>query len=249
MQYDDLVAALRAAGCVFAEEEATLLLADGRDVGDLAARRAAGEPLEVVLGWAAFRGLRLQVAPGAFVPRRRTELLAGEAIRRLHPGDVAVELCCGVAPVAAALLAEVPGADVWAADVDPAALAVARRNVPADRAVEGDLFSALPTWLRGRVQVLAANTPYVPASEIELLPAEARLHEPRHTLDGGPDGLALLRRIAAEAPEWLAPGGHLLIEVSEQQLPTAVDVVSRRGLEPSAARDDDLGAVVAIGRR
>jgi release factor glutamine methyltransferase len=249
MQYDDLVATLRAAGCVFAEEEATLLLADGRDVGHLVARRASGEPLERVLGWAAFRGLRLHVGRGVFVPRRRTELLAGEAIRRLRAGEVAVELCCGVAPVAAAVLAEVPDVDVWAADVDAAAVAAARRNIPPDRVREGDLFTAVPDRLRGRVRVLAANTPYVPSGELDFLPAEAREHEPRSTLDGGPDGLHLLRRIAAAAPDWLAPGGHLHIEVSERQLPVALDVFAASGLSPGSATDDDLGAVVAIGRR
>ncbi|HET9498703.1 MAG TPA: putative protein N(5)-glutamine methyltransferase [Marmoricola sp.] len=248
MEYDEAVAQLRAAGCVFAEEEAQLLLADGREPLALLTRRVAGEPLEQVLGWAAFLGLRLVVAAGAFVPRRRTELLATEAIRRLPPGGVAVELCCGVAPVAAAILAASPRAEVWAADADPAAVALARRNLPAGNVVEGDLFAPLPATLRGRVDVLAANTPYVPSDEVRLLPPEARDHEPLTTLDGGPDGLALLRRIASVATEWLAPRGHLLIEVSERQLPTALEVFGSHDLDPGVARDDDLGAVVVTGQ-
>lgn len=238
--------ALRAAGCVYAEDEAALLLADGRDVDSLVARRVAGEPLEQVLGWADFRGLRVRVAAGVFVPRRRTELLAGTAIGLLAPGRTAVELCCGAAPVAAAIAAEVPGVRVHAADVDPVAVACARTNVGS--VFEGDLLDALPASLRGRVDVLAANTPYVPSEEVRLLPPEARDHEPSHTLDGGPDGLAMLRRIAAEAPGWLAPGGHLLIEVSERQLPVAVSVFASAGLEPSSVHDEEPGATVVVGR-
>lgn len=247
-RYDDVVATLRAAGCVFAEDEAQLLLEADGDVEALVARRAAGEPLEWVLGWAEFADLRIVVRPGVFVPRRRTELLAAQAITRLRPASVAVELCCGAAPVAAAILEEVPFVEVHAADVDPVAVACARENVPNGNVHEGDLFDALPASLRGRVDVLVANTPYVPSDEVALMPAEAREHEPRFTLDGGPDGLALLRRISASAADWLAPGGSVLIEVSERQLPAASAVFEADGLVPSAAADDELGATVVIGR-
>lgn len=240
----DIIETLRAAGCVYAEDEAALLLADGRPVHQLVTRRVAGEPLEQVLGWAAFQGLRIAVAPGVFVPRRRTELLAGTAIGAM--GQVAVELCCGAAPVAAAILAEVPGAVVHAADVDPVAVACARANVPS--VFEGDLFAALPGDLRGRIDVLAANTPYVPTDEVRFLPPEARDHEPSYTLDGGADGLALLRRIAAEAPAWLAPAGHLLIEVSDRQLPVATAVFEAAGLRPGSVHDEELDATVVVGR-
>jgi release factor glutamine methyltransferase len=239
---------LRAAGCVFAEDEARLLLDAGGDTRTLVARRIAGEPLEWVLGWAEFADLRIVVQPGVFVPRRRTELLAAQAIARLRPASVAVELCCGAAPVAAAILAEVPFVEVHAADVDPAAVACARENVPNGLVHEGDLYDALPPTLRGRIDVIVANTPYVPTDEVALMPVEARDHEPRATLDGGPDGLALLRRISASAAEWLAPGGWVLIEVSERQLPTASAVFDAAGLVPSAASDGELGATVVIGR-
>lgn len=239
----DLVSALRAAGCVYAEEEAALLLADGRPVDELAARRIAGEPLELVLGWAEFRGLRVRVAPGVFVPRRRTELLASTGVAL--GGRTAVELCCGAAPIATALIAAgVP--EVHAADIDPVAVACARTNVPS--VFEGDLFEALPGDLRGRIDVLVANTPYVPSDEVRFLPPEARDHEPSYTLDGGPDGLALLRRIAAEAPAWLAPGGHLLIEVSDRQLATAEEVFADAGLTPGSRHDEDLDATIVVGR-
>lgn len=246
--YDHVVATLRAAGCVFAEEEADLLLQADGDLRALVARRVAGEPLEWVLGWAQFADLRLVVRPGVFVPRRRTELLAAQAVARLRPASVAVELCCGAAPVAAAILEEVPFVEVHAADVDRVAVACARENVPNGNVHEGDLYDALPASLRGRIDVLVANTPYVPSDEVALMPVEARDHEPRATLDGGPDGLALLRRISAAATEWLAPGGWVLIEVSERQLPTALSVFEADGLTASSARDDDLGATVVVGR-
>jgi release factor glutamine methyltransferase len=190
----------------------------------------------------------VSVAPGVFVPRRRSELLAAEAIARLRPASVAVELCCGAAAIAAVILEEVPFVDVHAADIDPVAVACARENLPNGNVHEGDLFDALPGELRGRIDVLVANTPYVPSDEVALMPPEARDHEPRHTLDGGPDGLALLRRISASATEWLAPGGHVLIEVSERQLPPAMAAFEADGLSASSASNDELGATVVIGR-
>jgi release factor glutamine methyltransferase len=246
-RYAATVATLRAAGCVYAEDEARLLLEADGDLDAMVARRGAGEPLEWVLGWAEFADLRVAVRPGVFVPRRRTELLTAQAIARLRPGSVAVELCCGAAPVAATILEEVPFVEVHAADIDPVAVACARDNLPNGNVHMSDLFDALPDDLRGRIDVLVANTPYVPTAEVALMPLEAREHEPRHTLDGGPDGLALLRRISATASDWLVPGGHLLIEVSERQLPPAMQVFEADGLVASSASDPDLGATVVIG--
>ncbi|MCF6745296.1 putative protein N(5)-glutamine methyltransferase [Blastococcus sp. KM273128] len=243
---------LRDAGCVFAEEEAALLAAEARDAGDLArlvARRVAGAPLEQVLGWAAFAGLRITVAPGVFVPRRRTELLVAEAVVLARPGAVVVDLCCGTGAVAAALAAAVPDLDLHAADLDPAAVACARLNLPVTPVHEGDLFTALPPGLRGRVDVLTANVPYVPTAAVALLPPEARQHEPRTALDGGADGLALARRVAAGAPEWLAPGGALLFECGEGQVPAALALVAAAGLAARQVTDDDRGAVVVVGTR
>lgn len=242
------VAALRAAGCVYAEDEARLLLDADGDLDALLARRVAGEPLEWVLGWAEFADLRIDVRPGVFVPRRRTELLAAQAIARLRPASVAVELCCGAGVIAATILEEVPFVEVHAADIDPVAVACARDNLPNGNVHQGDLFEPLPAELRGRVDVIVANTPYVPSDEVALMPPEARDHEPRHTLDGGPDGLDLLRRISSAAPDWLTPGGHVLIEVSQRQLPIAVAVFEGDGLAASSAADDELGAIVVIGR-
>ena len=213
-ELDRLVRRLRAAGCVFAEEEAGLLAEAATSVEELegwATRRAAGEPLEPLLGWVEFCGLRLAVAPGVFVPRQRTALLVDQVVALVGPGSVVVDLGCGVGAIAAAVLARVPGVEVYAVDVDPAAVACARRNLPAERVFEGDLYDALPSDLRGVVDVVAANAPYVPTEAIALMPREARDHEHRVALDGGPDGLAVQRRVIAGAPAWLRPGGHVLV--------------------------------------
>jgi release factor glutamine methyltransferase len=246
----DLVARLRAAGCVFAEDEARLLLeAAGTplELATMAARRAAGVPLEHVLGWAAFLGLRIAVDPDVFVPRRRTEFLARQAIRRARPGAAVVDLCCGSGAVAAAIAVAVPDVDLSAADIEPAAVRCARRNVHG-AVYEGDLYDALPHRLRGRVDVLVVNVPYVPSDEVAMLPPEARVYEPLVALDGGADGLDVLRRVVAAAGEWLAPGGHLLFEMSAHQTPAAVDLLHVAGLTPEVATDDDLAATVIIGR-
>jgi release factor glutamine methyltransferase len=136
-------------------------------------------------------------------------------------------------------------------DVEPAAVRCARRNLAGTggRVYQGDLYQPLPATLRGRVDVLAANAPYVPTAAIATMPPEARLHEPRVTLDGGADGLAVVRRVIAGAPGWLAPGGCLLVETSEQQAPKAVGRVADAGLIPRTARSAGLGATVVIGTR
>lgn len=248
-----VVSALRAAGCVFAEDEAELILATARSAEELTSmvdRRVAGLPLEQVLGWARFHGLRVRVEPGVFVPRRRTEFLVDQALAWMPHASVVVDLCCGSGALGAALAAALDGAEVHAADIDPAAVRCARRNLApfGGRAHEGDLYAALPPGLRGRVGVLTANVPYVPTAEVPLLPAEARDHEPLVALDGGADGLDVLRRVAAGAPGWLAPGGCLLTETSERQAPAALRAVTDAGLTARLAVSEELCAHVVIGR-
>ncbi|MFJ3307009.1 putative protein N(5)-glutamine methyltransferase [Streptomyces sp. NPDC086549] len=247
-----VVSALRAAGCVFAEDEAELILATARTPDELATmvdRRVAGLPLEHVLGWARFHGLRVHVEPGVFVPRRRTEFLVDQALARSPHASVVVDLCCGSGAVGAALAAALDGVELHAADVDPAAVRCARRNIAAygGHAHTGDLFEALPGHLRGRVGILAANVPYVPTGEVGLLPAEAREHEPLVALDGGADGLDVLRRVVTEAPEWLAPGGCLLVETSERQAAVAAEAFTRAGLITRLAVSEELYTTVVIG--
>ncbi|MFF1548448.1 putative protein N(5)-glutamine methyltransferase [Streptomyces sp. NPDC058291] len=251
---DALVLALRAAGCVFAEEEAALIVDAARNADEaeaMAARRAAGLPLEHVVGWAEFHGLRVTVGPGVFVPRRRTEFLVDQALAAAPHASVVVDLCCGSGAVAAALAASLGPVELHAADIDPVAVDCARRNLAGHggHAYAGDLFAPLPARLRGRVDILAANVPYVPTGEVPLLPAEAREHEPLTALDGGADGLDVLRRVAAEAPHWLAVGGCLLVETVERQAAAAVEAFSRAGLAVRVARDEEMSAQVIIGTR
>jgi release factor glutamine methyltransferase len=247
-----IVTRLRAAGCVFAEEEAQLLACAARTPADLVAmvdRRAAGVPLEHVLGWAEFCGLRIAVDPGVFVPRRRTEFLVHQAAELTRPGAVVVDLCCGSGAVGAALVAILDRVELYAADIDLAAVRCAWRNVAAagGRVYVGDLYEPLPATLRGRVDVLVANAPYVPTGAIGLLPPEARIHEPRVALDGGADGLDVLRRVIAAAPRWLAPGGCLLVETSERQAPQLVETFACSGLISRVAGSDERNATVVIG--
>jgi len=268
-----IVTRLRAAGCVFAEDEAGLLAATARSPADLAAmveRRVSGLPLEHVLGWAEFCGLRIAVRNGIFVPRRRSEFLVRQAAAAVvavavapapagppgQPGPgrrrpVIVDLCCGSGAIGVAVAAAVDNAELYAADIDLAAVDCARQNVASvgGHVYQGDLYDPLPATLRGRVDALVVNAPYVPTSEIALLPPEARLHEPAVALDGGVDGVDVHRRVAAGAPGWLAPDGRLLIETSARQADKTAAAMTASGLVPAITHDHDLGATVVIGSR
>jgi release factor glutamine methyltransferase len=254
-----IVATLRNAGCVFAEDEAELLISAALTPGeldDMVQRRAIGLPLEYVLGWAEFCGLRIAVEPGVFRPRPRTEFLVGEAVslarvaeRSAGQPTVVVDLCCGSGALGVALAAALPEVELYAVDLDPAAVRCARRNVAAagGQVYEGDLYEPLPTTLLGRVDLLIANAPYVPSEEIGLMPPEARLHEARMSLDGGVDGLDILRRVIVSAPRWLASSGHLLVESSKRQAPQLVETLAGAGLIPRVAASDELNATIVIG--
>lgn len=248
---DELVARLRAAGCVFAEDEAAVLratAASGAALDALVERRIAGEPLEMVVGWAEFCGLRIAVAPGVFVPRRRSEFLAETAVA-LAAGNalVVVDMCCGTGALGAALSARAQVEELHAVDIDPDAVACARRNLPHASVQEGDLFAALPARLRGQVDIMVANAPYVPSDAIALLPREARDYEHRVALDGGVDGLDLQRAVIAGAPDWLAGGGHLLVETSEAQSPVTLELMRAAGLTARLRTDDERGSTIAMG--
>jgi len=248
-----LVGRLRSAGCVFAEDEARLLAAGAEDAGELEMlleRRMTGIPLEQVLGWAAFCGLRIVVKPGVFVPRRRTEFLATRAAAIIKPGDRVVDLCCGTGAVAARILDQVQGIEVYATDIDPAAVRCAELNLAGrGTAREGDLFDALPPSIAGRINVVVVNAPYVPSDAIALMPPEARNHEPIVALDGGPDGLDLHRRIAGAASQWLASDGTLLIETSRAQRIETLAIFTAAGFTARAETSAKVDATIVVATR
>ncbi|WP_240670472.1 putative protein N(5)-glutamine methyltransferase [Actinoplanes solisilvae] len=254
---------LRAAGCVFAEDEAAILreaAADDATLNDLVGRRTLGEPLEQVVGHADFAGIRVRLRPGVFVPRVRSELLVTVAAELVtgaaEPVTLAAErkprvlldLCCGSGALGLAVRHRVPALDLYAADLDPVATACARDNGITD-VFTGDLFAPLPEKIKGSVDVLIANVPYVATAHIPLLPAEARDHEPRSALDGGPDGLEVFRRVVKGAPTWLTESGVLLSEITEAQERNALEAVRNEGLDGDVIYDEDLDARVVRARR
>ncbi|MCW3819972.1 putative protein N(5)-glutamine methyltransferase [Micromonospora sp. DR5-3] len=249
-----LVARLRAAGCVFAEDEADLLMAaadSAEALTDLVDRRVAGLPLEQLLGWAEFCGVRVAVDPGVFVPRGRTALLVASAAAVAGPAPAVLDLCCGSGAAALVLHRRLGPRWLAAADIDPVAVACARRNLaPLGVPVyQGDLFGPVPPEWRGRLDLVVANAPYVPSDAVALLPPEARLYEAPVALDGGADGLAVLRRVAVGAAEWLAPGGHLAVESSAGQAEALCGVLADAGLVPTVVHDEDLEATALTARR
>lgn len=245
----ELVVRLRAAGCVFAEEEAHVLIDSARNREELIAmveERIAGVPLEHVVGWVAFCGSRLHVRRGVFVPRRRTEAMAFEAIAGAHPGAVVLDLCCGCGALGAAVCAAVPDVELHAVDIGAEAVACTRQNVDGT-VYRGDLYAPLPNGLRGRVDVLMANAPYVPSASVALMPPEAREHEPLVALDGGPDGLDLQRRVLAGARSWLAPDGRMLIETSQRQAPAVAAEFEQHGLNPRIMHSVECDGTFVVG--
>ncbi|MEV6306713.1 putative protein N(5)-glutamine methyltransferase [Actinoplanes sp. NPDC051861] len=242
---------LRAAGCVFAEEEAAVLHEAAPDDATLEAllqRRINGEPLEQVVGYADFCGVRVRLRPGVFVPRARSALLVRVATESCPDNGVVIDLCCGSGALGLALKNRRPGIDLHATDLDPAAAECARDNLGRNVYL-GDLYEPLPERLRSRTDVILANVPYVATNHIPFLPAEARDHEPRTALDGGDDGLTVFRAVAEQATTWLVRGGLLLTEITEAQAGTALEIAHSNGLTATIATDDDLDARVIAARR
>lgn len=246
-----VVARLRAAGCVFAEDEAQILVAAAADpvaLERLVQRRVAGEPLEYITGSVEFGGLQVSVIPGVFVPRQRSLLLVEIAVELALPAATIVDMCCGSGALGSVLATRLPAATIVAADIDPVAADCARVNLAGRGQVHlGDLFDALPHELGGHIDVVVCNAPYVPTAAIATMPPEAREHEPQSTLDGGVDGLDLLRRVAVSAPRWLARPSHLVMEVGASQAHTACDIFTAAGFAASIRRDDDRGAIAVVG--
>jgi release factor glutamine methyltransferase len=244
-----IVDRLRAAGCVFAEREADLISASFPDDADREAavrRRVTGEPLEYVVGHAAFGEVDVEIGPGCFIPRARAVALVDAAGRQLNrPYLTALDLGCGVGPIAALLSLRHPTWQVHASELDETALAWARRNAQTFgfSVHAGSWWSALPDRMRGGLDLVVAHLPYVPSGQVALLPRDFRDHEDRRTVDGGVDGLDALRAVAADAIGWLAPDGLLLTQVTHAQRPTAALVAARAELTTEtvdAGRPDDV---------
>jgi release factor glutamine methyltransferase len=249
-----MVTRLRDSGSVFAEDEAKLLISTSRtldELTDMVDRRVAGLPLEYILGWTEFCGLRIVVESGVFVPRRRTEFLVQQAIAVAHSsGNIVVDLCCGSGAVGVAVVTALDHSELYAVDIEPFAVGCARRNVAdSGHVFQGDLYDPLPTDLHGRVNILVANAPYVPTEAIAMMPQEARLYEPIVALDGGNDGLEVQRRVVAEAPLWLASGGKLLMETSQRQSVKTAELFSNHGFITRVVRSDEMDATVVIGTK
>ena len=222
----------------------------------LIARRAGGEPLPLLTGHIEFYGLDLLVRPGAFIPRPSSELTVERASLKLRRkrDAIVVDVCAGAGPIALAIADEFPDAEVWALDISNEGLDQGRRNarrlsIDNVNFRAGDMYAPLPKRVAGRVDVIAAHVPYVPADELDDLPVEVREHEPIHTLTDQGDGLGLMRRAIEESVQWLKPGGWLLLEMSEDMAPKARRMCRKVGFENDGVATDDDGLSVVVEAR
>lgn len=224
----------------------------------MVARRAAGEPIPFIKGYAEFRGLELLAEQGVFVPRDSSEFLAEQAIRRLRRrrSPVAVDLATGGGTIALAVANEVPKATVVGTDLSAEAVDLARRNAKrlglSARFRRGDLFDAVPKKLRGKVDVITLHPPYVARDEMDELPDEIREWEPVHTLtDHSEDGLDLIRRAVDGSLTWLRRGGWLLMEVDPDRSRDVMPVYRAGGFrDVKSTKGGELKVTrVIVGRR
>jgi release factor glutamine methyltransferase len=260
---------------LYLEPKEAVVEAAGRRFRALVARRADHEPLQHLLGYEDFRGLRLRVTPDVLIPRPETEGLVEWALELLNEDDamsadggragaisgpplmvngqsnglpplLLADIGTGSGAIACALAAARPDARVLATDTSPAALAVAEGNVRAlgladrVRVVAGDLLEPLAGKL-GTVDVIVANAPYLPTGILPSLPREVFAFEPRQALDGGPDGMDVIRRLLTAAPAALRPGGRLVLEIGEDQAGPLAALMAAGGFVDVASRDDLRG--------
>jgi release factor glutamine methyltransferase len=269
-QLDAATMALEAAGLASARVDAEWLLAGLLGVGrvavrlDLAgtipapiaeryahavSRRARREPLQRILGWEEFRGVRVRLTDAVLVPRPETEALVEWALALLPPPGrrqlLAIDVGTGSGCIACALASERPDLDVIAVDVSPAAAAIARDNARAldlaarVRVVAADLFDGIRDL---GADLIVSNPPYLPTALLPELPPEVRIHEPTLALDGGGDGLTLIRRIVTTVRRCLRPSGALLVETSGgDQAEAAAALLRAAGWDQVAVRADLVG--------
>lgn len=226
---------------LFCQHDRPVLGAELERYRELVRRRAGGEPLQQILGETEFWSRPFKVEPGVFIPRPETERLVENCLRRLEPwrraerAPVAIEIGCGSGVIAVTLALELPRLQVYASDVNPRAVALTLRNARAlgagarVHAEVGQRFDPLPDHLRGQVDLLVSNPPYVRSGELAELPVEVREHDPSAALDGGPDGLRFYRAIASAMGDWLRPGGWVAVEIGADQGAAVRDILAASG--------------------
>jgi len=260
----EAVACLRAEGCVFAEREVDLIWScsgDDEVRTRRVAERASGTPLEYVVGCAEFAGVVVEIGPPVFVPRHRAEALVLAALTYGADRDLltVLDLGCGCGAIAAALARRRSPWQVHASDVDELALIYARRNATTYGfdVHRSNWFTQLPEGMRGRFDLVVAHLPYVPTSELALLPRDFRDHEATTAVDGGDDGLDPWRAVCASADPWLRTGGLLLTQVARHQATGAVAIAAECGwaadvaasADPTEESGEDADVVVLVAGR
>ena len=218
---------------------------DAARLAELLRRRTNGEPLQYITGIAGFSGVELFVGPGVFIPRPETETVAEVAMSHLPEGGLIVDLGTGSGAIALAIAVERQDARIYATEQSAQAFQWAEKNRSALAAgvklLRGDLFLPLSADLKGTIDVVVSNPPYVASAEARRLPTEVLDHEPPEALFAGDDGLAVIRRISTDAPEWLTEGGWLVLEIGEEQAEGATTIVRRAGFNDVAVGRDLAG--------
>ncbi len=256
---EELMAAVLGGGLDAAVRRSVLSPPQRRRYATMIARRIGGEPVAQIVGSIVFRGLELRLRRGVFGPRSSSELLAAEAVKALRSrrgSPLAVDVATGSGPVALAVAHEVPRAEVWGIDISPAAVRLGRDNarrlgISNVHFRVSDMLDALPSRMRGAVDVFTIHPPYVARAELRVLPREIRDFEPLHSLtDGSDDGLGLVRVLADHSREWLRPRGVLLVEIGTYLSRRAQAVLRHAGLTDVSWTKDALGVTrVVTGRR
>ncbi|WP_108667645.1 N5-glutamine methyltransferase family protein [Euzebya rosea] len=238
---------LRAAGVPSPDADARWLLegfpSDPAGLADAIRRRAAREPLQLILGTAPFRWIEVQVAAGVFVPRPETEVLAGLAIDRLSDGAIVIEPCTGTGAISCAIAHETGASRIVATDINPRAVELAKRNARPHPQVEvhhASLFAGVDPALLGAVDVIVCNPPYLDPAQMAGVDPEVRDHDPYEALVGGESGWEVIADLVAAAPHWLKPGGWIVIEDDPSRVDQTAQALAHH-VGPSSIEPDLTG--------